>query len=44
MDKKKIAIKILKSRTVRRVISRGMKNPRVRKAILKQLSRRLKFR
>lgn len=44
MNKKTIAMKVLKSRTARRVISRGLKNRRVRNAILKQLSRRLKFR
>lgn len=44
MNKKSIAMKILKSRTARRVISRGLKNRRVRNAVLKQLSRRLGFR
>ncbi len=44
MSKTKIALKVLKSRTARRVISRGLKNRRVRNAVIKQLSRRLRFR
>lgn len=44
MNKTKIALKILKSRTARRVISKGLKNPRVRNVVFKQLSRRLRFR
>lgn len=44
MSKKTIALKILKSRTARRLISRGLKNRRVRNAVLKQLSRQLRFR
>ncbi len=44
MNKKTIALKILKSRMARRVITRGLKNRRVRNMILKQLSRRLRFR
>ena len=44
MGKAKIAMKVLKSPTARRVIGRGLKNRRVRNAVLKQLSRRLRFR
>jgi hypothetical protein len=43
MNKKLIALKLLKSRTARRVIARGLKNPRVRGLVMKQLARRLRF-
>lgn len=42
--KKAIALKIIKSRTGRRVISKGLKNQKVRSLIFKQLARRLRFR
>jgi hypothetical protein len=44
MNKKTIALKILKSRRTRRIISRGLKNRQVRNVVFKQLSRRLRFR
>lgn len=42
--KKAIALKIIKSKTGRRVISKGLKNQKVRSLIFKQLARRLRFR
>lgn len=42
--KKAIALKIIKSKTGRRVISKGLKNQKVRSVIFKQLARRLRFR
>lgn len=42
--KKAIALKLLKSKTARRVINRGLKNQRVRSLLFKQISRRLRFR
>ncbi len=43
MNKKIIALKLLKSPTARRVIARGLRNPQVRSLVLKQLARRLRF-
>ncbi|CAN5563128.1 hypothetical protein BH24ACT21_BH24ACT21_03900 [soil metagenome] len=42
--KKAIALKLLKSRTARRVITKGLKNQRVRSLLFKQISRRMRFR
>jgi hypothetical protein len=42
--KKAIALRLLKSRTARRVVTKGLKNPRVRNVVLKQVARRLRFR
>lgn len=42
--KKAIALKLLKSKTARRVITKGLKNQRVRSLLFKQISRRMRFR
>ncbi|MGF1471527.1 MAG: hypothetical protein ACFB50_07285 [Rubrobacteraceae bacterium] len=42
--KKAIAFKLLKSKTARRMISKGLKNKQVRNLIFKQISRRMRFR
>ena len=42
--KKAIAMKLLKSKTARRVITKGLKNQKVRGMIFKQISRRMRFR
>ncbi len=42
--KKAIAMKLIKSKTARRVISKGLKNQKVRSLLFKQISRRLRFR
>lgn len=42
--KKAIAMRLLKSKTARRVITKGLKNQRVRSMIFKQISRRMRFR
>ncbi|HZY66817.1 MAG TPA: hypothetical protein VFE21_13190 [Rubrobacteraceae bacterium] len=42
--KKAIALRLLKSKTARRVITKGLKNQRVRSLLFKQISRRMRFR
>jgi hypothetical protein len=42
--KKAIAMRVLKSKTARRVITKGLKNQRVRSLLFKQISRRMRFR
>lgn len=42
--KKAIALRLLKSKTARRAISKGLKNRRVRSLLFKQISRRLRSR
>ncbi len=42
--KKAIALKLLKSRTARKVVSRGLKSRRIRNVVFKQLARRMRFR
>ncbi|CAN5910362.1 hypothetical protein BH23ACT11_BH23ACT11_07200 [soil metagenome] len=42
--KKAIALKVLKSKTGRRVITKGLKNQRVRSLLFKQISRQLRSR
>ncbi|MGB3681793.1 MAG: hypothetical protein WA990_04840 [Rubrobacteraceae bacterium] len=42
--KKAIALKLIKSKTARRVITKGLKNRKVRSLLFKQISRRMRFR
>lgn len=40
--KKAIALRLIKSKTARRAITKGLKNERVRNALFKQIARRFK--